>query len=285
MINTEPIMYPGMEELQENIDAYKEKFFNDGVLVFRNANFDKEEHADFNAFIASKFGWFPAAQNTLQDRTGYTENHSRAIEKGAVGKDEILIKWHQEHPYYQNPIVGSTWNMTKFKTDPDTGKTFFVDMQKLYESLSEANKEFLNKCKANLVVSQQKEVKVSTKVVQPHWHTKEPVIRSRYVPDGVFFLTHFEDRTPSDEEIQKFKILSAFITNEVLNNEDIRIVHRWEQGDVVIPDLFKMAHAVTGGFDSENREFTGIWGFKDEVRPQEDLQYHVMLNEPEGDKK
>ena len=31
---------------------------------------------------------------------------------------------------------------------------------------------------------------------------------------------------------------------------------------LVIPDLFKLAHAVTGGFKSEDREFRGIWGYK-----------------------
>jgi alpha-ketoglutarate-dependent taurine dioxygenase len=259
MIDIEPIIYPGMEEIINNIEFYKEKFFNDGVIVFRNANFDREEHADFNAFIASKFGWFPAAMNTVEDRVGYTENHSRAIARDAVGKDEILIKWHQEHPYYTNPIVGSTWNMTTFKADPNTGKTYFVDLQKLYDSLSESNKTFLNKSQANLVVSQSKDVSVSTSVVQPHWRTGVPVIRCRYVPDGALSLTSFEERTPSHQEEQKFKILSSFITNEVLNNEDIRIVHKWQQGDVVIPDLFRMAHAVTGGFDSKDRIFTGLW--------------------------
>jgi hypothetical protein len=40
------------------------------------------------------------------------------------------------------------------------------------------------------------------------------------------------------------------------------MVHRWQQGDLIIPDMFKLAHAVTGGFKSEDREFRGIWAYQ-----------------------
>ena len=48
-------------------------------------------------------------------------------------------------------------------------------------------------------------------------------------------------------------------------DESIRIVHDWKQGDLVLMDAFKLAHAVTGGFKPEDREFTGIWGYRDPI--------------------
>ena len=47
------------------------------------------------------------------------------------------------------------------------------------------------------------------------------------------------------------------------NNLNIRIVHKWKQGDLVIPDMFVMYHALTGGFSSDEREFVGIWSLRD----------------------
>jgi alpha-ketoglutarate-dependent taurine dioxygenase len=76
-------------------------------------------------------------------------------------------------------------------------------------------------------------------------------------------LVSYKSESPKKSELRYFQTLIRKIEDIVWNNEDIRIVHRWQQGDLVIPDLFKLAHAVTGGFRPEDREFRGIWGYKD----------------------
>ena len=51
-------------------------------------------------------------------------------------------------------------------------------------------------------------------------------------------------------------------------NEKKFFIHEWKQGDFVIVDLFKMAHAVYGGFEPEDREFSGFWAYRDEITNQ-----------------
>lgn len=46
------------------------------------------------------------------------------------------------------------------------------------------------------------------------------------------------------------------------------MVHQWQKGDLLIPDLFKLAHAVTGGFVQNQRQLDGMfakanpWSFR-----------------------
>jgi alpha-ketoglutarate-dependent taurine dioxygenase len=75
-------------------------------------------------------------------------------------------------------------------------------------------------------------------------------------------LVSYKNEAPSQESLDYFKSLIRKIEKIIMENEDIRIVHNWQQGDLVIPDLFKLAHAVTGGFKPEDREFRGIWAYR-----------------------
>jgi alpha-ketoglutarate-dependent taurine dioxygenase len=50
-----------------------------------------------------------------------------------------------------------------------------------------------------------------------------------------------------------------WIQDQLSQNLSIRVVHKWRQGDIVVPDMYKMCHAVSGGFESKQREFKGIW--------------------------
>ena len=38
------------------------------------------------------------------------------------------------------------------------------------------------------------------------------------------------------------------------------MVLKWQQGDVAVPDLFKLAHAVSGGFIQNQRTLQGQFG-------------------------
>ena len=72
----------------------------------------------------------------------------------------------------------------------------------------------------------------------------------------------FDKRKPTKDEIKTYEEMMNFIQEQILYNLDIRIVHKWKQGDIVMPDMYKMCHAVSGGFDSKDRQFTGIWGYR-----------------------
>jgi len=270
MIIVEPIEFPGVDYILNNIEEYKNKFIADSVLCFRNANLSKEEQFDFGAKIGKLMGW-----KYIDNTSEYLENHVRKSDI-VSGPDDIIVEWHIEHTYYLNPIVASTWNMYNFKTNPENGKTYFVDTGVVFEMLSDEEKQFL----VDSVITEPEFIKKSQlssrflsestnlseehPIINKHWLTGKPIIRFMILPDPhIIPLVSYKNESPSDESLEYFKSLIRKIEKIIMENEDIRIVHKWQQGDLVIPDLFKLAHAVTGGFKSEDREFRGIWGYKD----------------------
>lgn len=268
MKQLEVIEFPGQDYILNNLDFFKNKFVEESVLVFRNANLSYEEHFDFHIKLGKEFGWYSAGNE--EDRH-YIENHSKNPEIGNAGPDDILVFWHIEHVYLPNPISVATWNMYKFDADENTGKTYFIDTSKLYEELSEDWQNFLQKCTAkseNIGQSERDkddpEMKKSEEytVVKDHWITNKKVIRIHFNrnEDRLNKLGKFDGRAPSKEEEEKFFEISKYINKKVTIDMENLMFHKWKKGDLVIPDLFKLAHAVTGGFDPKDREFCGKWG-------------------------
>jgi alpha-ketoglutarate-dependent taurine dioxygenase len=269
MIQTEPIEFPGIDAVLENIEYYKDKLISDSVICFRNANLTQREQFDLGSKLGKLIGWSHA-----NDTSEYIENHVRKSDI-VSGPDDIIVEWHIEHTYYVNPIVAATWNMYNFKTNPENGKTYFVDTGRVFEMLSDEEKQFLLDCVVTepdfIKDSQLKSGFLSASttlseqhpIIDNHWLTNKPIIRFMILPEPhLVTLVSYKDEQPSQESLDYFKSLIRKIENIIADNEDIRIVHRWQQGDLVIPDLFKLAHAVTGGFKSEDREFRGIWCHK-----------------------
>jgi alpha-ketoglutarate-dependent taurine dioxygenase len=149
--------------------------------------------------------------------------------------------------------------MITFNTDTNNGKTYFVDSEKIYNRMPDEWKNFLEVCTIN-----GKNFNADNfKLVKNHWITGNKVVRMKVtdLKEGTEDLFMVNENTPTKEDVDLFNEILVWFGNEVINNEDIRIVHKWKQGDIVIPDLFKLAHAVTGGFDPADRKFIGIWGF------------------------
>jgi alpha-ketoglutarate-dependent taurine dioxygenase len=257
-----------IENVFNNIVFYEKMFIDNGSIAFRNANLSHEEHLNFHNVFGKQLGSYRE-----KNKTGYTENHSRAHDKKLnYGKNEIMLPWHIEHPHYQNPIVLGTWNMHKFTTDSENGKTYFVDNQFLYQKMSDSFKEFSKKCIILNPVGKQQGISEEHKLIETHWITKEPVIRVSHVfktldskkqtakLNNFQKLYKFEGRDPVKNEYEYYFEIMKWIEDQLYNNLDNRIVHKWQQGDLVVSDMYKMCHAVTGGFESKDREFIGIWG-------------------------
>lgn len=264
MIKTIPIEYKSIKDITDNIDTYKEKFIKDSVIVFRNANLSFDEQWTLHNKIGEAFGW-----HTQTGESHYKENHSHNPNVGVSGTEEIMLTWHVEHFYYSNPIVAGTWNMFHLNTKNGAGKTYFVDTSKVYELLDEEAKNFLSKCVLKIDPNKlfsplAKEAKYN--IVLPHWLTNKPVIRmslSRWVDDEIFSI---DGNDPTEKDYEIFRKSALKVIDLIENDESIRIVHDWKQGDLVLMDAFKLAHAVTGGFKPEDREFTGIWGHRDLIQ-------------------
>ena len=276
MIETVPVEYKSIKDIMDNIDSYKEKFIQDSVIVFRNANLSFDEQLTLHKSIGEAFGW-----NTHREEgSHYRENHSHNPNVGVSTTEEIMLTWHVEHFYYSNPIVAGTWNMFHLNAVEGAGKTYFVDTSKVYEMLDEDMKNFLNRCILKTKTQKEfwpfaSETKYNT--VLPHWLTKKPVIRislSRWVDDEIFSI---DGNIPTEKDYEMFRRSALRVIDLIETDESIRIVHNWKQGDLVLMDGFKLAHAVTGGFKPEDREFTGIWGYRDPIKYESGKSHPSML--------
>lgn len=258
MKETVSIEYPGIDSILNNIDYYIDKFKNDSIIVFRNANLSLSKQEELTRKMGDYFGWFPNVNSGLLER--YTESHKSNPHLDGVDGDTIFLDWHIEHPYYGLPIVASTWNMINFTANPETGKTYFVDMAKIYKSLPKDWQDFLSRA---TIIGSNPSVHTEPrefKAVWNHWLLDEKVFRFQVVRYAAkSHLKSFDGRNPTDIERQKMVEICTHVYSELNKDGDHRIVHKWQKGDLVIPDIFKLAHAVTGGFMPNEREFSGIW--------------------------
>lgn len=259
-----------IDDISNNISSYKEIFTKNGIIAFRNANLSHDDHVKVHEIFGKALG------SHREDHTdGYIENHSKTYEYGGwdspPGPDDIILSWHIEHPSYENPIVLGSWNMYNFKTDSNNGKTYFVDNKSLYELMPEHFKEFAKK---SIIIDPYPYNGASGKhqLLLDHWLTGEPVITVSHIykmpetdnlaNNQLPKLYKFDGNDPSQSDYEQHFELMKWIHDQLYKNLDVRIVHRWNQGDLVIPDMSRMCHAVTGGFSYEDREFRGIWGRK-----------------------
>lgn len=272
MIYLEPVDFISIDNVIENIAYYKDKFIKDSVICFRNANLSKEEQSEFNLRIGNEFGWYQGFYYRGEKVDDYVENHHHNHRINSAGPDDIMLSWHVEHPYYKNPIIAATWNMYNFKTDPNNGKTYFVDMTLVYDMLTNNEKDILSKAVISYKPEHHelfgKDPNINTSghpLIRPHWITGKPTIRFKFSAKDNIILDSLDGAEPDQKTKDEFNLLLSKIMKMIAFDEDIRIVHRWQQGDLVMPDMFKLAHAVTGGFDPKDREFRGVWGWQYET--------------------
>lgn len=268
MKQIEVIDFPGQESVLENYQYYKDKFIDESVIAFRNANLTYEEQKIFHKELGLCFGW---NLDKGDDSLHYIENHSHNTLVNSAQQDDIMLNWHIEHVHHQNPICAATWNMYKFNANENSGKTYFIDTSIIYKNLPEEWKNFLKLCKAtseNIMMSNsddpQNQISVDYDVIKKHWITGDEIIRIVFPKDiendKLNKLSKYNNEDPTEEQKELYLKICKYINNEIWNNQSLVIFHKWKQGDLLVPDMFKLAHAVTGGFKPEDREFRGMWG-------------------------
>jgi alpha-ketoglutarate-dependent taurine dioxygenase len=277
MIPINTIDFISIEEVKSNPDKYKKIYLEDKIIVFRNANLNKEEQSELMIFFGDLLGWYPNSINS--NKSEYTETHHKHMNEGVnVSKDELMLSWHIEHVQNEEDSHhGATWRMEKFECPDDSGHTYFVDMAKMFKDLNLEDQEFLSKCTNILETTEfryktdlndlekEKEEFIVSKefaCVNTHPITKEKTVRvSLFASNGTLnSLSKFDCREPSEEEKDRFLRLTKWICNEVWTNENIRMVLKWKQGDLAVPDLYKLAHSVSGGFTKNQRVLSGQFG-------------------------
>ena len=263
--------FVSIEEIKSNPDKYKEMYLKNKIIVFRNANLNKEQQTELMIFFGDLLGWFPNSKNT--NPSDYTEDHHKHMNNNKnIEKDELMLNWHTEHVQNEeDSYLGATWRMEKFQCPEDSGHTYFVDMTRMFQDLSKEDQDFISKCKNILQTTemryeegQAKEIPIVKEfdAVKNHPITGEKTIRlSLFSFDPKQnSLFEIDGRKPNEEEKDRYRKIIVWICKEVWTNTEIRMVLKWQQGDVAVPDLFKLAHAVSGGFIQNQRTLQGQFG-------------------------
>jgi alpha-ketoglutarate-dependent taurine dioxygenase len=263
-----PTPFISIEDIKNNVEHYSNMIIDNKIVCFRDANLSVEDQSLVREIFGDYFNWYPQTSDrhrkTLDNnkiKEMYQENHSRLnLNKDNSNKDEVILQWHLEHTEYNIPIVASFWNMIKFSADTETGKTLFVDTSEIYDILSDEWKDFLDKSKyCSSKTNYHNFVKPA---VSNHWWIDKKVVRLdlTHMQNDVDYLYEFDGREPTNSEKEKFLEIRQYVLDRITNNnKDLLYVHKWKQGDLLVSDLFVLAHSITGGFNSEDREFVGLW--------------------------
>ena len=257
MTSPEIVEVSSLADIMSRMGDIVDKFLEKTVVVARGASFTLEEQIQVLNFFGETIGTYPNGSAGRLDI--YTENHSRL--SGEVSKDEVLVSWHLEHVETDNPyevIVGGLWNMYKFSASPGSGNTYFVDTAKFLASLPKEHQDLLRDSVLTWSLGGNGPYVVPT--VGVHWKTGEEVLRIPLnAPKHNMQVANLEGDPFTEDSKNALLDLIEHCIGEITTNEEIRVVHQWQEGDLVFVDLYKNAHAVAGGFDPEDREFTGIW--------------------------
>ena len=268
MILVEKNDFISIEEIKSNPDKYKEIYLKNKIIVFNKANLNKDQQTELMIFLGDLLGWFP--NSTDPHSLEYIEDHHKHMnDEKNIEKNELMLGWHQEHVQNEDDAhLGATWRMEKFECSEDSGHTYFVDMAKMFQDLKQEDQDFISKCKNRLETKEfryeGKEVKEipivkEFDVVRPHPITGEKTIRLSY-DSKQNSLFEIDGRKPNQEEKDRYKELVSWICKQVWTNTDRRMVLKWEQGDIAVPDLYKLTHAVSGGFTKNQRTLSGQFG-------------------------
>jgi hypothetical protein len=275
LIETTP--YPGIGGVKENIDFYKQMFIDNSIIAFRGADISFDEQDELIEVLGESFGWTMSGI--------YDEDHSRTRDKQE--NNEYMLTWHVEHAYWERPVLGAAWYMHTFTEDPKNGRTTFYPMHKLfkelkpewqdlalsayieaenYPELGQPVAEFFDSSKS---WAEGETYIASRAIAVPHFITGEPTYRianlgnkpEKY--DHIHRLNNVNGSEPTEEQNQMYYEMNKYVVDKINtpidNTDDGHMVHEWRQGDILIPDLFTMAHSVLGGFDSRKRKFRGLW--------------------------
>lgn len=260
----EPEQYPGTKYITENLHRYVTRFLNGEVIAFRGAYCSEEDQQEIMNLLGDTLGWWPNSESH-DDPMYYETHHQNMNSTNVVDKSSIMLGWHLEHVGHIDEFyVGACWCMNLFKCDPDAGRTLFVDVMSVFQGLSIDDQEFLNSALVELWpvgVEHDSELKIERyPFSQAHWILGDMVARPVLNYSHETKLVLLEGKEPSEQEVARFNQLFNYIVKEVTENEDIRLEHRWEEGDMLLLDVFRLAHSVTGGFKQHERKLDGIFG-------------------------
>ena len=247
-------------EVESKFVDILEAFKKFGLVLIQGHKFSKKDQTKIAQLLGDVFEWNISSSSTKEEAEGMVnEMGGQSIEKNRdyiKEKDTYFLDWHIEQIYFTSPPLAGLWNMTKITCPPGHGNTRFADSNEIFNSLEKDEQEFLEKSIILWDKPANSEVgPFYTKAVEYHPATKIPIIRIE-TDKGCYILPtlySLDGKAPTDKELDKFQELLKKIKSELYENENIRYEQEWKVEDFLIVDLFRMYHAVMGGFDYQER--------------------------------
>jgi alpha-ketoglutarate-dependent taurine dioxygenase len=244
-----------VEKLPELVEAYKDR----GVLVIKGHDFSEKEHKNLARLFGDSLDWHihSSVEDDVMDmffiHGGHSDNPDREYNNGT---NDYVLDWHIEQVYYKCPPLAGIWCMKEITCPPGNGNTLFADSNEIYESLSEEDKNFLS----GAIVSWDKPANdhsgpFYTKAVDVHPLTGISILRVE-TDRGCYTMPALHslyNKPATDAEIKRFEEIMASVKTRLTTDYDLRYVQQWDPGDMIIVDLFRMYHAVLGGFNYNER--------------------------------
>lgn len=253
------------EEIIDLIPQLTNSFVEHGLFVIRGYRFSPEEHKNFAKLLGDIFDWnvCTGALDSTVEAAYHKGGQSTSpdYDYDMVEKDHYILDWHIEQIYFVHPPLSGIWYMDEIVSPKGSGNTRFVDSSELYGKFSEEDRGFLSKS----IAIWDKPLHNGkgpfyTKVVENYHLIGEPLLRVEtdngcYITPTLYLL---DDKKPSDEQVEKFAGLMKDLKTYLVEDESIRYEQVWESGDMLVVDLFRMYHAVMGGFGFNERSMSLI---------------------------
>lgn len=282
-------------DVEKNPLHYVDLYKSSGVVAFRRMGASEQDVVTVCRAMSPHLGWVYCVRDPKEMAWPYLQDHDKRIDvvtqEGRNGSDTTLIEWHIEGVSMKYPQYGGAWNMFNFKAAPGTGSTGFVDMCQLYDDLDTDVRSFFDKSEiihfCNWTVPPTPEmseqfkssVKTGSKIiyskdgdgyvashsrpaVSAHPATGRPTLRTCPCNNMFGLQEHLllvDDRPATEDEREYFAQQMSKIRWEICENEDRQKWYFWEEGDLLIVDLFRMAHGVRAGYEQGQRTFQGYW--------------------------
>lgn len=256
-----------------SIDSISEAFNSSGLVVLRNSKVDEHNQKEISVMLGDIYNWTPCSrQKTFYI---YKEDHSltfnEKMSNQPTGEElfdkNIFVNWHLEHVHRRPMYVGALWLMVKFLCNKDSGMTGFVDACEIVEHIDSSEIEFLEHSEiiyseSNLLYDAVQRNIGSTVMncvpaIEINKNNGAKMLRITPAFNGEH-LYRFDDQRPSVHDLNKFNSIKMKVCRLIWTSKNLQFWWKWQVGDLLIVDLSRMYHAVSGGFVIGERELVGI---------------------------
>jgi alpha-ketoglutarate-dependent taurine dioxygenase len=280
-----------IEDVERDPGEFIDIFREFGIVAFRGMNISNQEKDPLRVLDAfsDRLSWTPRPHGDI-DSWGYLQQYDDLLQERQPAVDEDMIQWHVEGISKRKTQRAAGWYMYKFNGAPQTGSTGFVDMAKMVERIPENLIDAARSTRVHHFPPFPSDSQMYEKFIGDVQDGHDPVwlsVNGREVgafshpsieqhPDFDFdvvrlcpcgewfgrqhFLHLYDNELPSADQKDVFYRFYDWVCHEIHLPENQTLWH-WEEGDFLVPDLFRMAHGVKGGIVPGQRYFQGFWCF------------------------